>query len=654
MRQIPRRSGWVVVLILVFVQPVSAQRWSPDGNWVAYTVDLRTSSNDAGSGLDWLVDHASTGRIKQATTRESKSVLARIWTTKPLSGESVLLEENQGPLTLPAWNPDGSAIAFGRVVTDSGPVDRFEVVVQDAPDHKRVLQSWPIERPASPSLGRFASDVAWSPDGRHLVVPRIHPSGLVLLRVEDGRIVKTLDGASRPSWSPDGLRIAFYLEGKEPSLSYLDVRSGEPHRLVEVPASDPCPAPCWSKDGQTVLFVARHASAPRPGRPSFELKSGRVRVESGQTDYSRDLVHEPISETGPLLNVAFSQDREGEVSFHSTTVAGQTSQLTLSRSLDGVVLKRFNPFDERVPISRVEASPAPEARLLCVWFGEPGQCRPPAVTDPETENLIPLVPDEDARRSWIALLLSATRTVLDETLPKRTQDGHPLARPTRLPLVGEMDDNNPGTSRLRKLCGIARELRGRGANADGPPENAFLLEDARLVVAYLSENYQEALTALDLVEKRANDPDDRLRLLGLRAQIQMGLKEDDRAGAMVGYLRSIFSHPPQRIEETPFGAVLSAVDEPGEDWSLALERQLADRKAGRSMSSPVFPTEIDHTNFDAPQPGLGLDPAQPQVQIVIPPQGVNQPPVVQIPEEGLPIRVRDAIPPPPQPAAPPR
>ena len=39
----------------------------------------------------------------------------KLWTTRPETGESVLLEDSAGPLSAPAWSRDGTSLAFGRL-----------------------------------------------------------------------------------------------------------------------------------------------------------------------------------------------------------------------------------------------------------------------------------------------------------------------------------------------------------------------------------------------------------------------------------------------------------------------------------------------------------------------------------------------------------
>ncbi len=57
----------------------------------------------------------------------------------------MLVEEARWPLTAPSWSPRGKSIAFGRFVpqsmepTQSGQRGRFEVVIQDAMNRKRVF-----------------------------------------------------------------------------------------------------------------------------------------------------------------------------------------------------------------------------------------------------------------------------------------------------------------------------------------------------------------------------------------------------------------------------------------------------------------------------------------------------------------------------------
>ena len=66
-------------------------------------------------------------------------------------------------------------------------------------------------------------------------------------------------------------------------------------------------------------------------------------------------------------------------------------------------------------------------------------------------------------------------------------------------------------------------------------------------------------------------------MLALRAQIYVGLRDDERAGDTITYLRSIDLKIPVRIEETPAGVVLTPEPNPSTGWPDYLRQRLDDR-----------------------------------------------------------------------------
>src|SRR5690348_1534515 len=97
--------------------------WSPDGQWLAYTLCSRPG---------WLFETGGDGDPGRSASIPARRapLRYRLWATRAESSESVLLEESRGPLTSPCWSPDGLALAFGRLVPEEEGRARFEIVVQ--------------------------------------------------------------------------------------------------------------------------------------------------------------------------------------------------------------------------------------------------------------------------------------------------------------------------------------------------------------------------------------------------------------------------------------------------------------------------------------------------------------------------------------------
>ena len=332
--------------------------WSPDGQWLAYTV---VQSPD-GTGLKpgWLFpttvepDRDADRSLPQPEAlAAADQVRFRIWATERGSLDSVLIEDSPYPLSSPAWAPDGHRLLYARFVP--APVaagldrlrGRYEVVLQESLEKKRVVLTVPDvelsldQRRSFPEL-----QAAWSPDGQYAAVPRPGRSpALLILLAEPGRLVKTLEGASHPSWSPDGTHLAFARQVAEESTSqnlqivgqdFAGVRS-----LMEF--AELTESPVWSPDGQSLLAAGRRAQSR--GR---EVELFRILMDSGiPTRVFPLLLLPPENRRGsPVLTLGLDQragpsphrsfigfDREQEFCVFSAEIEGQVPVLRTATSV---------------------------------------------------------------------------------------------------------------------------------------------------------------------------------------------------------------------------------------------------------------------------------------------------------------------------------
>jgi serine/threonine protein kinase/Tol biopolymer transport system component len=95
--------------------------------------------------------------------------------------------------------------------------------------------------------------VALSPDGKRLAFPVNEPDGGRTIWIRDlssmtaERLPET-DGGSYPFWSPDGMHLGFFANGK---LKRVDLRGGSPQDLADAPSGR---GASWSAEG-VILFA---------------------------------------------------------------------------------------------------------------------------------------------------------------------------------------------------------------------------------------------------------------------------------------------------------------------------------------------------------------------------------------------------------------
>ena len=305
--------------------------------------------------------------------------------------------------------------------------------------------------------------LAWSPDGRYLAVPLFQPKiALGVIRADNGRVLKVIDDAYLPSWSPDGSRLAFVQGGDTETLGYIDHHFGPPRHLVDIgQASQPA---VWARDGRSLAIVARRTVANRRAATSQQADLLRVFIEGGKLELITTLYNDPGGgHDRTYSGSSFSIDREGHALFHASDVDGMPSAITEFHPRTGETVDRFHPIDPSVRIGALAVSP--NGKTLAFRIGAQGELSSPAFVDLETKQVTPLVPDESARAEWVATLIQTARALLRAHLPAVDANDRPVERPTLLPIPGELESTSEAAIRLRHLARIGRSLCDR----PGPP-----------------------------------------------------------------------------------------------------------------------------------------------------------------------------------------
>jgi Tol biopolymer transport system component len=211
------------------------------------------------------------------------------------------------------WSPDGTSIAYLR--------DALEVVKSGAAVPVRVSGT---DVNSLASLESFS----WSPDSTHLAYA--NPRGAIYVVGSDGSAKRRLvpRQGSDPSWSPDGLRIAFtHFIGARAhaddqsgsSVFVMEADGSRPHVLIEHAFN-----PIWSPDGRKISFK----------RQTSQLLREHLYVANADGSNARKLTSDPADLTDgihPALASQWSPDGS-EIAF-----SGSFSPV----GLDSPVLKTF-------------------------------------------------------------------------------------------------------------------------------------------------------------------------------------------------------------------------------------------------------------------------------------------------------------------------
>ena len=226
--------------------------WSPDGRSVAYS-----RRGAGGDPYHIFVRTAPAGTPRQLTSGAGSDV---------------------GP----AWSPDGRRLAFTR--WSDGQVQYVTLPAEGGPERR-------LAEFAGAAEGRGASSpepsVAWTRDGRTLLVAGTGTAGVVMLPVEGGpskRVAEPPEGAedTSPAVSPDGRNLAFV---RRTSADAADVwvcdSSGAAQRRVTFD-EHPVHGIAWSADSREIVYSSNRGGGWRLWRVAVSGGSPREILAAGR------------------------------------------------------------------------------------------------------------------------------------------------------------------------------------------------------------------------------------------------------------------------------------------------------------------------------------------------------------------------------------
>jgi len=278
-REKPRRTTRITAVALVVAAAGLAGLFYSSRREVAFEAVPLTSYPGSESSPSFSPDGSQVAFIWAKNPPSSAEVAPGNVYVKLIGGGPPLrLTAGAAADWAPAWSPDGKWIAFSRLQGRSGV---YLIPALGGPE--RLLAE-----------GVGAAALAWSPDGRWLAaalrpdtIGREPEAGMRLISVDSGEVVDPakqnpeLAGARRPSFSPDGKRMAYLAGSGDWSGQIYVVNLGSGMRIDGRPVQVTFERtgalyPTWTADGREIVFMA--GSSQSSGALSRVVPDGRGRA----------------------------------------------------------------------------------------------------------------------------------------------------------------------------------------------------------------------------------------------------------------------------------------------------------------------------------------------------------------------------------------
>ena len=251
--------------------------WSPDGKRIAFMSD----------------------RDGHVNVRHSPNY--EIYVMDADGGNQLNLTNDPHDDRSPSWSSDSKRIVFSSDRDAGGNHHNIEIYVMDADGENQERLTNNLTEDQYPS---------WSPDGKRIAFSARRDGHFenefgitheIYVMDADGgneqRLTENRNNDWRPSWSPDGKRIAFMADRKGDVVSWdiyvIDVAGGNEQRLTENRVYDSSPS--WSPDGKRIAFMSH-----REGNTE-------IYVMDADGGNPQNLTNNPHSDSSPAwLNSPFS------------------------------------------------------------------------------------------------------------------------------------------------------------------------------------------------------------------------------------------------------------------------------------------------------------------------------------------------------------
>ena len=194
---------------------------------------------------------------------------------------------------------------------------------------------------------------SWSPDGLWVAFERRHPDGshwqIWIKNIESGEEHQLVCGRANgwsPAWSPDGRSIAFARGDRGNDLWMIDVKTGDQRSLKDRFDADDA-YPSWSPDGDAIVF-ARRDHDPRRGSWYNSRNPREIRVLTGVSSEATALPVERLTNYAAGNYSAPDWSHDGALIAFAVSETGSTSRHITVMDADGNLLWQLTqePVDD--------------------------------------------------------------------------------------------------------------------------------------------------------------------------------------------------------------------------------------------------------------------------------------------------------------------